>query len=104
MILDLSKIDFTADFFSASMPDGSLLVLNNVDEDFIDSDGNETLVKHINILIQPVNGTENILCSSVIGIGNKYLMLKSDYEEQLGQVLNIDNMKYCTLELYEDVE
>ena len=104
MILDLANIHFTADFFSASMPDGSLLVLNNVNENFIGDDGNETEVKRINILVEPVDGSENISCSSVIGMGNDYLMLKSDYVEHLGKVLTEDNMKYCTMELYEDEE
>lgn len=104
MILDLANVRFTTDFFSASMPDGSLLVLNNVNENFIGDDGNETEVKRINILVEPVDGSENIACSSVIGMGNDYLMLKSDYAEYLGKVLTEDNMKYCTMELYEDEE
>ena len=104
MILDLANIRFTAGFFSVSMPDGSLLVLNNVNENFIGDDGNETEVKRINIIVEPVDGSENISCSSVIGMGNDYLMLKSDYAEHLGKVLTEDNMKYCTMELYEDEE
>ena len=100
MLIDLSKVEFTYDFFSVSMPDGSLLVLNKVSEDFI-VEGEEIIIKRINIVVQPVNGENNLLCSSVIGIGNDYLMLKSDYTDQLGKVLTEDNMKYCMLELYE---
>lgn len=100
MLIDLSKVEFTYDFFSASMPDGNLLVLNKVSEDFL-VEGEEITIKRINIVVQPVNGENNLLCSSVIGIGNDYLMLKSDYTEQLGKVLTEDNMKYCMLELYE---
>ena len=93
MKIDLSKVEFTYDFFSSTMPDGSTLILNNVSED---------IVKQINILIQPVDGSANILCSSVIGYGNAKMRIKSDYSEYLGKVLTEDNMKYCTIEMYED--
>lgn len=93
MIIDLSKVEFTYDFFSSTMPDGSTLILNNISED---------IVKQINILIQPIDGSANILCSSVIGCGNAKMRIKSDYSEYLGKVLTEDNMKYCTIEMYED--
>ena len=93
MLIDLSKIEFTYDFFSSTMPDGSTLILNNLSED---------IVKQINILIQPIDGGANILCSSVIGCGNAKMRIKSDYSEYLGKVLTEDNMKYCTIEMYED--
>ena len=93
MIIDLSKVEFTYDFFSSTMPDGSTLILNNVSED---------IVKQINILIQPIDGSANILCSSVIGCGNAKMRIKSDYSEYLGKILTEDNMKYCTIEMYED--
>ena len=93
MIIDLSKVEFTYDFFSSTMPDGSTLILNNLSED---------IVKQINILIQPIDGSANILCSSVIGCGNAKMRIKSDYSEYLGKVLTEDNMKYCTIEMYED--
>ena len=93
MLIDLSKVEFTYDFFSSTMPDGSTLILNNLSED---------IVKQINILIQPIDGSANILCSSVIGCGNAKMRIKSDYSEYLGKVLTEDNMKYCTIEMYED--
>lgn len=93
MIIDLSKVEFTYDFFSSTMPDGSTLILNNISED---------IIKQINILIQPIDGSANILCSSVIGCGNDKMRIKSDYSEYLGKVLTEDNMKYCTIEMYED--
>ena len=93
MLIDLSKVEFTYDFFSSTMPDGSTLILNNISED---------IVKQINILIQPIDGSANILCSSVIGCGNAKMRIKSDYSEYLGKVLTEDNMKYCTIEMYED--
>lgn len=103
MTLDLSEVEFTYDFFTTTMPDGSTLILNKISEDFLTSDEKEdTVIKRINIIVSPVDGSDNIICSSVIGIGNDYLMLSSDYTSYLGKVLTEDNMKYCTLELYED--
>lgn len=101
MTIDLSKVEFTYDFFSSTMPDGSTLILNNVSEDFFTQNNEEVIVKQINILIELVGGSGNILCSSVIGCGNDKMCIKSDYSEYLGKVLNEDNMKYCTIEMYE---
>lgn len=101
MTIDLSKVEFTYDFFSSTMPDGSTLILNNVSEDFFTQNNEEVIVKQINILIELVDGSGNILCSSVIGCGNDKMCIKSDYSECLGKVLNEDNMKYCMIEMYE---
>lgn len=101
MTIDLSKVEFTYDFFSSTMPDGSTLILNNVSEDFFTQNNEEVIVKQINILIETVDGSGNILCSSVIGCGNDKMCIKSDYREYLGKVLTEDNMKYCTIEMYE---
>lgn len=101
MTIALSKVEFTYDFFSSTMPDGSTLILNNVSEDFFTQNNEEVIVKQINILIEPVDGSGNILCSSVIGCGNDKMCIKSDYSECLGKVLNEDNMKYCMIEMYE---
>lgn len=101
MTIDLANIKFTYDFFSSTMPDGSTLILNNVFEDFFTQSNEEVIVKQINILIQPVDGSSNILCSSVIGCGNSKMCIKSNYSEYLGKVLTEDNMKYCSIEMYE---
>jgi len=102
MTIDLSQVDFSYDFFASTMPDGSTLVLNNVSEDFKDSNAIVTEVKQINILIQPSDGSSNLLCSSVIGTGNDRFILTSGHSEYLGKVLTEDNMKYCTIEMYEE--
>ena len=60
MTIDLSKVEFTYDFFSSTMPDGSTLILNNVSEDFFTQSNEEVIVKQINILIQPIDGSANI--------------------------------------------
>jgi hypothetical protein len=106
MIIDLSKITFTNDFFSTMLPDGSLLVLNKVDEDFLSgadedflSGADECIVKAINTEIQ--NEEEAISCPCVIGLGNDLMQINTDHKEYEGKVLTPDNMMYCTIEVYE---
>lgn len=98
MVIDLSKVVFINDFFSTMLPDGSLLVLNKIDEDFL-SETDECIVKAINIEIQ--NEEEAISCPCVIGLGNDLMQINTDYKEYEGKVLTNDNMMYCTIEVYE---
>ena len=98
MIIDLSKVNFTIDYFSTILPDGSFLVLNKVDEDFL-SDNVECVVKSINIEIQ--TDEETISCPCVIGIGNELMQISTEHKDYEGKVLTPDNMVYCTIEVYE---
>lgn len=98
MIIDLSKVNFTNDYFSTILPDGSFLVLNKVDEDFL-SDNVECVVKSINIEIQ--TDEEIISCPCVIGIGNELMQISTEHKDYEGKVLTPDNMVYCTIEVYE---
>lgn len=102
MTLNLAEIDFDYDFFSTTMPDGSLLILNKVSESLSSSGEEATEIKCINIIVQPVNTDGNLICSPVIGMGNDYLKLNSAYDYLQGQVLTEDNLEYCTMELFED--
>lgn len=99
MLINLDKAVFTNDFFASQLPDGSLLVLNKVDEDFL-SDGAECIVKAVNIEIQDTEG--NIIsCPCVIGLGNELMQITTRYKEYEGEVLTPENMVYCTIEVYE---
>lgn len=98
MIIDLSKVKFTNDYFSTILPDGSFLVLNKVDENFL-SDNVECVVKSINIEIQ--TDEETISCPCVIGIGNELMQISTEHKDYEGKVLTPDNMVYCTIEVYE---
>lgn len=100
MTLDLSEVDFSYDFFASTMPSGNQLVLNKIDEDFISS-GMETKVNGINIVVELLDTEESILCSSVIGTSNDYIAVKSSYKELQGKTLDTDNMKFCTIEMFE---
>ena len=98
MTINLDSVEFVNDFFSATLPDGSLLVLNIVDEDFL-SDDVECIVKSLNVEIQ--RDDEIISCPCVIGISNELMQINTEYKEYEGKVLTPDNMEYCTIEVYE---
>ena len=99
MTIDLSKVVFDNDFFTTKIPDGSLLVLNKVEEDFI-SEEKECVVKAINIQIQ-IDEDNVVVCPSIIGLGNDLMQITTNYKEHEGEVLTPENMAYCTLEIYE---
>ena len=100
MTIDLSKVSFTNDFFSAMLPDGKYLVLNKIDES-IKIEGTEAcVIKSINIELQDTEGN-TMKCPCVIGIGNDYIKIVTNYIEYEGEVLTPDNMEFCTIEIYE---
>lgn len=101
MTINLSEITFSYDFFSLPLPKGNTLIMNLVDE-CIASDGEETSIKGINIVVALEDGTGNVGCSSVIGMSNDYFTLTSGYPEYMGKVLTSENMQYCTMEIVED--
>lgn len=98
MLIDLSKITFVNDFFTTMTPDGSLLVLNKIDE-ALKHEEEEEQIKAINIELQTTE--EAIICPCVIGLGNDYLQIKTNYKEYEGEVLTPENMVYCTIEVYD---
>lgn len=100
MIVELNKVTFTNDFFAISLPDGSQLILNKVDEDFLADEG-ECVIKSINIEIQSYDGTV-ISCPCAIGIGNDRMKINTEHKEYEGDVLTPDNMAFCTIEVYEN--
>lgn len=101
MTVNLSEIEFDYDFFSLPLPDGNTLIMNQVNEDFL-ANGDETVVKGINIVVALEDGSGNVLCSSVIGMPNDYYTINSGYTEYVGKTLTSDNMKYCTMEIPEN--
>lgn len=101
MIIDLSKVVFTNDIFTSILPDGGYIVLNKVDENFTaDNFTGECVVKNINIEILSISG-EAVICPCVIGLGNDFMQITTDHTEYEGAVLTLDNMKYCTIEVYD---
>lgn len=101
MIIDLSEIKFTNDFYSVTLPDTNVLVLNKLDESLTISTLNTTMEIHnINVSLMDSEGN-SIDCPCVIGMGNDILKIETDYTEWEGKVLTSDNMKYCTINVYE---
>lgn len=100
MLIDLSKISFVNDFYSTLIPSGGTLLMNKIDEAFIDANDNEVVIKNINIEIISVEG-EVTKCPCVIGLGNDLMQINSEYKEYEGKVLTSENISVCTLEVYE---
>lgn len=101
MIIELDKVVFDNDFFSTMLPDGKYLVLNKVDESLKYSDETpECNIKAVNIEIQDLEGNA-IACPCIIGIGNEYIKINTEYTQYEGEVLNPDNLAFCTIEVYE---
>lgn len=100
MTIALDKVTFTNDFFTIPLPDGSQLVLNKVNEDFLAEEG-ECIIKSINIEIQTYEG-DVFTCPCAIGIGNERMKINTEHKEYEGAVLTPENMAYCTIEVYEN--
>ena len=108
MTIELKDIQFDNDFYFINFPDDSILYLNNIDECFTNTDGEEQVVNRINLELHKFDDTEQTLyidnVSNAIGIDNGTFMLNTDYDEYKGKVLTQDNIKYCKVVFYEDVE
>lgn len=101
MELYLDKITFLNDFFAVTMPDNNTLILNKIDESLkIKGENIDVEVKAINVEIYTTEG-DYITCPCVIGLGNDYIKIETKYKEYEGAVLTSDNMKYCTITVYE---
>lgn len=98
MTINLGNVTFINDFFSTMLPDGRLMVLNKVDEDFM-SGADECIVKAINIEVQTEE--QAVICPCVIGLGNDIMQINTEHKEYEGKVLTPENMMYCTIEVYE---
>lgn len=102
MTLNLAEIEFSYDFFSTPLPSGNTLIMNKVSESLLTDEGEEAIIESINIIVSLADGTDNVYCSSVIGMENPYFVINTGYPEYSGKVLTADNMKYCTMEIKEN--
>lgn len=103
MIIDLQNITFSNDFFSIDLPQGGTFIINKMDESIKLEGSRSADIKNLNLFILNYrqDTTEQINCTCIIGMGNEYLRVFTDYKECEGQVLTYENMKYCQVELYE---
>lgn len=100
MTYNLSEAVFENDFYSLDLSDGSTVVFNLVDEQFVA--GNKTLsINAVNIAVITSAG-EYIDGLNIIGERTQYYALVSAYKEYVGKPLDKDNIKYCTLEVSDD--
>lgn len=102
MTLILKDITFINDFFYIDTPDGDILVLNKVQEELTIANRavNQSLhIDNINIGIQ--TDDKFIKCPCVIGMGNQFIKIETDYKTLEGAVLTSENMEYCTITVYE---
>lgn len=101
MELLLANVDFTNDIFSVAIPGDNILILNKIDESLkIESEEREVDIKRVNIEVYTREG-KAISCPCVIGMSNVYIKINTAYKEYEGDVLTSDNMKYCTITVYE---
>lgn len=100
MTYNLSDAVFVNDFYYIDREDGSVIVLNLLDEDFAVGD-ESAVVNVINLAVNLTDGTQ-VKCSNVIGFSNKYFSLDTAHKEYLGEVLNKENIGYCTLEVFNE--
>lgn len=99
MIIDLSKLEFSNDFARFDLPSGGALILNNVNE-VIALENEAESISMINLQIEYRDG-RHVKCPSVIGLGNDLIKIITEYSEYKGTVLNSDNMRFCSIEVYE---
>ena len=99
MIVNLSEIQFVNDFAYVNCPSGATLVLNKLDENIADV----LKIRNVNIALVDIDG-DYFDCNMAIGLSNDYIRLFSDYKEQEGQVLTIDNIAQCQIEVFDETE
>lgn len=99
MIVSLSEIQFVNDFAYVDCPSGTTLVLNKLDENIADV----LEIRNINIALVDIDGNY-FDCNMAIGLSNDYIRLFSGYKEQEGQVLTVDNIELCQIEVFDETE
>lgn len=104
MTFALDKIEFDNDIFSNDLADGSILVINRINEALSTDNlvnAPDTIIDRFNIQIVGTDGiTTN--CSSVIGLEDAKTKISTEYKQYEGTLLDSNNISYCTLEVFED--
>jgi hypothetical protein len=100
MIINLAETEFENDIFTAMLPDGSTMTLNKLDEK-LDDGAEGCIIQGINIEIEDTEGNL-ITCPCVIGMGNEFMQITTDYTQYEGEELTPSNMAFCQIEVYED--
>ena len=96
MILDLSGVEFTNDFFTFDTKDGGSIIFNCINENV-----GGTEIKDISIVYTNQDSNVYVKCPSVIGMENGYIALRSSDKELESKILTLDNKDKCTVEVFE---
>lgn len=100
MTYKLSEAKFVNDFYYLEIANGNTIVFNVVDEELVHATG-QVNINAINVAV--IDNDENYFDGvNIIGEGNDYYFILSDYKEYLGKPLTKDNIAYCTLEVADD--
>ena len=100
MTVDLSRIKFDNDFCYIDCDNGATLVLNKLEEAVADEEHNLT-IRNVNIAYVDLDDNYTD-CNMAIGMSNKVIKLYSDYKEQEGKVLTVDNLNLCKIEVFDE--
>lgn len=103
MTLNLSNVTFDNDFFNKSLANGGMLVLNNVNESLrAVGETSDVVISIVNIVI--ISAEEDIYsCPCIIGLDSELVKIKTDHKEIEGSPLTEENMKFCTLEVSDEL-
>ena len=99
MIFDLSKVEFANDVFKYEIESGTL-IFYSVNES-IKRDGLEVPIKRVLVAIEDLDENQTILLS-IIGLEKDGYLVSSDDSTLEGQMLTIDNIASCTLEIPDE--
>jgi hypothetical protein len=104
MEIILSKDMFVNDKYSVQYGNREAM-FTIIDEEFSGLN-NLARVNRITVLVREFdnNGVEKgaVLCTTVIGLGDGIVGVKSDVPALRGKLLTQDNMEQCVVELHED--
>lgn len=105
MTIDFSELEFTGGFAETELEDGSVLVLNKVDEDIPgDTDKESAHLDTVNVMVITAEG-EYVQHTNVVGMTGSAVTIESDYAELYGASLDSENYEKCyavTIEAEEE--
>ena len=99
MIFDLSKAKFVNDVFKYEIESG-VLIFYSVNES-IKRDDLEVPIKRVIVAVEDLDENQTIL-SSIIGFEKDVYLVSSNDSALEGQMLTLDNIASCTLEIPDE--
>ena len=100
MIIDLDGVTFNNDIAYISCENGSTLILNKLEE-AIEFEGVTSNVRNINVAVLDINDVYHS-CDLAIGLSNDLIRIFSEHSELEGDVLTVDNLSLCKIEVFDE--